>query len=98
MRLEGDGMVGIPGIAKRLFGVLAERKISIILISQASSEHSICFAVDPGSVEEAQRQVDLEFELERGAGLVDPVVVETGLSVIAVVGALLCPPTVFCPP
>jgi aspartate-semialdehyde dehydrogenase len=90
LRLEGDGMVGIPGIAKRLFGVLAERKISIILISQASSEHSICFAVDPGSVEEAQRQVDLEFELERGAGLVDPVVVETGLSVIAVVGEAMC--------
>ena len=90
LRLEGDGMVGIPGIAQRLFGVLALRKISIILISQASSEHSICFAVDPGSVEEAQREVDSEFELERGAGLVDPVVVETGLSVIAVVGEAMC--------
>jgi aspartate-semialdehyde dehydrogenase len=90
LRLEGDGMVGIPGIAKRLFGVLAERKISIILISQASSEHSICFAIDPGSVEDARQQVDSEFELERGAGLVDPVVVETGLSVIAVVGEAMC--------
>jgi len=89
-RLEGDGMVGIPGIAQRLFGVLALRKISVILISQASSEHSICFAVDPASVEEAQHEVDSEFELERGAGLVDPVVVETGLSVIAVVGEAMC--------
>jgi aspartokinase/aspartate-semialdehyde dehydrogenase len=90
LRLEGDGMVGIPGIAQRLFGVLAKRNISIILISQASSEHSICFAVDPGSVDEARQQVDSEFDLERGAGLVDPVVVETGLSVIAVVGEAMC--------
>ena len=50
LRLEGDGMVGVPGIAERLFGVLARRDISVILISQASSEHSICFAVDPGAV------------------------------------------------
>jgi aspartate-semialdehyde dehydrogenase len=90
LRLEGDGMIGIPGIAQRLFSVLAQKKISIILISQASSEHSICFAVDPGSVEEARRQVDSEFELERGAGLIDPLVVETGLSVIAVVGEAMC--------
>jgi aspartate-semialdehyde dehydrogenase len=90
LRLEGDGMVGIPGIAQRLFGVLARKSISIILISQASSEHSICFAVDPNSVDEARRQVDSEFELERGAGLIDPVVVETGLSVIAVVGEAMC--------
>jgi aspartate-semialdehyde dehydrogenase len=90
LRLEGDGMVGIPGIAQRLFGVLARRDISIILISQASSEHSICFAVDPSSVDEAQLQVDSEFELERGAGLVDPVVVETDLSVVAVVGEAMC--------
>ena len=90
LRLEGDGMVGVPGIAERLFGVLARRDISVILISQASSEHSICFAVDPGAVNEAQHRVDGEFELERGAGLIDPVVVETGLSVVAVVGETMC--------
>ena len=90
LRLEGDGMVGIPGIAQRLFGVLASKNISIILISQASSEHSICFAVAPSSVDDAQREIDSEFELERGAGLVDPVVVETDLSVIAVVGEAMC--------
>ncbi len=90
LRLEGDGMVGVPGIAKRLFGVLARRNISIVLISQASSEHSICFAVAPGAVVEARQQVDSEFKLERGAGLIDPVVVETELSVIAVVGETMC--------
>ncbi len=90
LRLEGDGMVGVPGIASRLFGVLARRGISAILISQASSEHSICFAVEPGVVDEAQHQVDAEFELERGAGLVNNVVVETGFSIIAVVGEAMC--------
>ncbi|MEO1370600.1 MAG: aspartate kinase, partial [Acidobacteriota bacterium] len=45
VRLEGDGMVGVPGIAERLFGALARRRISVILISQSSSEHSICFSV-----------------------------------------------------
>jgi aspartokinase/homoserine dehydrogenase 1 len=90
LRLEGDGMVGVPGIASRLFGVLARREISVILISQASSEHSICFAVEPGAVDEAQRRVDAEFELERGAGLVNDVVVETGFSIIAVVGEAMC--------
>jgi len=86
LRLEGDGMVGVPGIAQRLFGALASEGVSVILISQASSEHSICFAVDPGSVEAARRQVDTEFELERRVGLINDLVVETGLSVVAVVG------------
>jgi len=90
LRLEGDGMVGVPGIASRLFGVLARREISAILISQASSEHSICFAVEPGAVDEAQQRVDAEFELERGADLVNDVVVETGFSIIAVVGEAMC--------
>jgi aspartokinase/homoserine dehydrogenase 1 len=90
LRLEGDGMVGVPGIASRLFGVLARREISAILISQASSEHSICFAVEPGAVDEVQLRVDAEFKLERGAGLVNEVVVETGFSIIAVVGEAMC--------
>jgi len=90
LRLEGDGMVGVPGIASRLFGVLARRDISVILISQASSEQSICFAVAPNTVEAAQRRVQTEFELERGAGLIEPLVVETGFSIIAVVGETMC--------
>jgi aspartokinase/homoserine dehydrogenase 1 len=90
LRLEGDGMVGVPGIAQRLFGALAREGISVILISQASSEHSICFAVEPGSVEAARRQVDSEFELERRVGLVDDLVIETGFSVVAVVGEAMC--------
>ncbi|MGQ0562211.1 MAG: bifunctional aspartate kinase/homoserine dehydrogenase I [Gemmatimonadota bacterium] len=85
-RLEGAGMVGMPGIAGRLFGALAREGISVILISQASSEHSICFALEPGAVALARRRIDAEFEVERRAGVVDPVVIEEGFSVIAAVG------------
>jgi len=86
LRLEGDGMVGVPGIARRLFGALSQERVSAILISQGSSEHSICFAVDPEDAERARTAVDREFAFERQAGAVDRLVVETGRSVIAAVG------------
>ncbi len=89
MRLEGDGMVGVPGIASRLFGALANRGVSVILISQASSEHSICFAVAPDDASEARTAVDEAFALERQAGLVRALVVETDLAVVAAVGEAL---------
>ena len=89
LRLEGDGMVGVPGIAMRLFGALARETVSVILISQASSEHSICFAIEPGAVSLAKASIAAEFALERRAGLIDDLVIEPGTSVIAVVGAAM---------
>jgi aspartokinase/homoserine dehydrogenase 1 len=86
MRLEGDGMVGVPGIAQRLFGALARKGVSVILISQASSEHSICFAVAPEETERAQKSVDSEFRLERRAGLIDELTVEEDVAILAAVG------------
>ncbi len=86
LRLEGDGILGVPGTAQRLFGTLGQRGINIILISQASSERSICLAVDPAEVTAARRAIDDEFALERRIGLIDPLVVEEGCSVLAVVG------------
>ena len=85
-QLQGAGMVGVSGIATRLFGALARESISVILISQASSEHSICFALEPGSAARAKRRVDAEFEVERRAGAVDPLIVEEDYAVIAAVG------------
>ena len=86
LRLEGDGMLGVPGTARRLFEALARERINIILITQASSEHSICFAVAPDDVAKAGRSVDKEFALEQRAGLVDPLIIERDLSIIAAVG------------
>lgn len=89
LRLEGDGMVGVPGIAMRLFGALAREGVSVILISQASSEHSICFAMEPEATARARASIGSEFALERQAGLIDDLVVEPDASVIAVVGAAM---------
>jgi len=86
-RLEGDGMVGVPGIAQRLFGALARQNVSIILISQSSSEHSICFAVAPHDAEAARAAVEAEFALELQLGIVDPLILENDQAVIAAVGA-----------
>ncbi|TDI46361.1 MAG: bifunctional aspartate kinase/homoserine dehydrogenase I [Acidobacteria bacterium] len=86
LRLEGDGMMGVPGTARRLFEALARENINIILITQASSEHSICFAVAPDDVAKAGRSVDNEFTLEQRAGLVDPLIIERDLSIVAAVG------------
>ncbi len=86
MRLEGDGMVGVPGIAGRLFGALARHDVSVILISQSSSEHSICFAVAPEDAAPAESAVAKEFELEHRLGIIDPLVVEDEQSVVAAVG------------
>lgn len=86
LRLEGSGMVGIPGIASRLFGALARKQISVILITQASSEHSICLAIDPGSAEAARAAIEEEFNLEMEVDQIDPVVLEPDRSILAVIG------------
>ena len=86
LRVEGSGMVGVSGVASRLFGSLARQNISVIMISQASSEHSICFAVQPGRSDEAKEAIEKEFSLEIGANFIDTIVIERHLSIIAVVG------------
>ncbi len=86
IRLEGTGMIGVSGTAQRLFAALASKEISAILISQASSEHTICCAIEGRSAAQAQLAVNESFKLEISAGLLRPLVVENDLSVIAVVG------------
>lgn len=86
LNLEGSGMVGIPGFSKRLFYALSKAKINVILITQSSSEHSICVAVEEKFGDLAKSVVDAEFEYEIGGGKIEPLRVETGLSILAVVG------------
>ncbi len=87
LRIQGSGMVGVSGIAGRLFAALARHSINIILITQASSEHSICIAVEPKLADLSKQIIEKEFELELQVRRIDPVVVEKGLSIIAAVGA-----------
>ena len=86
LRLEGTGLPGSTGTAERLFGALARQRISIILITQASSERSICFAVEPGKLDQAVDAIHEAFVLERQAGLVEDLVVEERCSILAAVG------------
>lgn len=86
LTLQGSGMIGIPGIASRLFGALARKQINVIIITQASSEHSISFAVSPFDYQEAQAAINEEFALEIEAGKIDKAIVETQLSIIAIIG------------
>jgi aspartokinase/homoserine dehydrogenase 1 len=84
--LEGSGMIGIPGFSARLFEALASAKINVIIITQGSSEHSICVGINESETEKASEAVNRAFELEISAGKIQPLQVEGGLSVVAVVG------------
>ena len=64
MTMRGMGMVGVPGTAERLFRCLASHRVNVILISQASSEHTICFAVSTSDITAARRAVAGEFHYE----------------------------------
>ena len=86
LRLEGTGLPGSTGTAERLFGALARERISVILITQASSERSICFAVEPGKLKQAVDVIHDAFALERQANLVEDLVVEERCSILAAVG------------
>ncbi len=86
LSLEGSGMVGIPGFSKRLFEALANEKINVILITQSSSEHSICVAINEADTLKAKRAIDTAFHTEIISGKVEPLIVETNLSILALVG------------
>ena len=86
VNVQGSGMIGVAGVSAKLFGVLAAHKISVILISQASSEHSICFAIDPRGAENVKNILDAEFATEIAHGHIDNIAIERDLSVIATVG------------
>jgi aspartokinase/homoserine dehydrogenase 1 len=86
LSLEGSGMVGIPGFSKRLFDALSRASINVILITQSSSEHSICVAIEDRHAVAAKLNVDREFENEIKIGKIEPLRVETGFSILAVVG------------
>ncbi len=86
MSLEGSGMVGVPGVSARLFSSLAREKINVILITQASSEYSICFALEPKDAERAKRAIDEEFTNEIQQKKIEPLHHEAELSIVAIIG------------
>lgn len=86
INVEGSGMVGKAGFSGRLFSLLAREQINVILITQASSEHSITFAVAPHDAVRARQLIGQEFELELEARKLELPRIEQGLAVLAIVG------------
>ncbi len=84
--LEGSGMVGIPGFSKRLFEALSGEKINVVLITQSSSEHSICVGIEEVNADKAKEVIDEAFIHEIDVKKVDPLSVEKGLAIVALVG------------
>ena len=84
--VTGNGMLGVPGIAARTFHALHVRQISVSLISQASSEHSICFSVPETLAADARESLEREFSGEIARGEIDGVELSLGMATVAVVG------------
>ncbi|MBK6306323.1 MAG: bifunctional aspartate kinase/homoserine dehydrogenase I [Gemmatimonadetes bacterium] len=86
LTVTGNGMLGVPGIAARTFAALHRERVSVSLISQASSEHSICFSVPESSADAARRALLAAFAEEIAHRDIDGVEVHAGVSTLAVVG------------
>ncbi len=84
--IEGGGMMGVPGVAARTFQALAQAQVSVSLISQGSSEASICLAVSDHETKEALVALQEAFKFEMKHRLIDTIRVTQGLSIVAIVG------------
>lgn len=86
IRLQGSGMMGVPGVSGRLFTALGKEKVNVILITQASSEHSISIAVSDKEAKKAIEAMEDEFVKEIEDGLIEPIKAQKDLCVVAVIG------------
>ena len=86
LNIEGAGLIEVVGVSYRVFGALANAHVNVVLISQASSEHSICVAIRSVEVQKAKEAIEKEFLFEIRNGEMDPVVVVSDMAVVAAVG------------
>ncbi|HEU5290291.1 MAG TPA: bifunctional aspartate kinase/homoserine dehydrogenase I [Cyclobacteriaceae bacterium] len=86
LNVQGSGLLGVVGMSMRLFSTLAHEKVNVILISQASSEHSICIAIESETASRAKSAIEKEFRHELRDELIDEIKIEKDLSIVAVVG------------
>ncbi len=85
--IEGRGMQGVPGIAAKAFTAVAREAISILMITQSSSEQNICFSIEGHASEQARAVLEKEFELERWRHHIDRIWVQDHIVIVAIVGA-----------
>jgi len=86
LNVQGSGLVEVVGVSSRVFGTLAKADINVVLISQASSEHSICIAIKSENSSVAREVLENEFHYEILAGEMDKIQIMPNMSIIAVVG------------
>jgi len=86
LNVEGSGMIGVPGTAERLFAALHDANVSVVMISQGSSEHSICCVVRAVQAQLGLEALEKAFRQELEQGQIQSVNLETGISVLAAVG------------
>ena len=84
--IEGNGMVGVPGISARIFSALARVRVNVMMISQASSEHNVCVIVPQKDCGKAVKELRSEFETDLAKKIVDDIAVQEDVSIVAVVG------------
>ena len=87
LNIQGNGMVGIPGVASRLFDALARQEINIMMISQSSSEHSICMVLRAADANRAVEAIEREFRLERERNLIEDVALTRNVAIVSIIGA-----------
>ncbi len=87
LNIEGNGMIGIPGVASRVFDVLAREGINVMMISQSSSEHSICLVVQAVDADKARAAVQADFELEIERNLIERVMLTRRVAIVSIIGA-----------
>lgn len=85
--VEGRGMLGIPGIAARTFAAVARQGASVLMISQASSEQSICFVIPTQAVPSVVQSIESEMELELSRRDIDRVWAQSDVVIVTAVGA-----------
>lgn len=86
VNLEGGGMIGVPGFAKRVFATLHDEGINVILISQGASEHSICVAVDNQNAKAAEAKLSAAFHEEINKGIIHPAKITADVAIIGLAG------------
>ncbi|MCF6766135.1 bifunctional aspartate kinase/homoserine dehydrogenase I [Thiotrichales bacterium 19S3-7] len=86
IRVQGAGLIGVSGIAAKIFSILHEGNISVMMISQASSEYSICFAVDISEGDQAVRLLEKAFEIEIDRGVIEHIHNDKHYSLVTAVG------------
>lgn len=86
LNIEGGGMVGIPGFAARVFAALSSAQVNVIMISQASSEHSICLAISEEETGRAVQALEKELAQERQNGQIGSLDIQQPCSIVAIIG------------